>query len=276
MSENRKYFYLKLKDNFFDREEIKVIKGMQKGDTYVCIMLELYLKSLKRGGELMFRDRIPYALNTLSSVLGRNEDEVKFAIELFESYGLIERLETGSIFMSDIQNFIGESSTEGDRKRAFRKQIECSKNLIGHLSDIRPPELELELELETELELDFFACEEKNKKNISAFDFYSQCWNEFFGTTPIANATFKRECEFKLKGLTRKQVKSTLEKYSSALSNPDSWIELRVDAFEFLTKKEYGFIWFLNVEPDRLLKKTKPQKEKKKSTLESLKEAGYA
>lgn len=160
MSDSKKYYYLKLKENYFDREEIRVIKNMPKGDTYVCIIIELHLRSLKRDGLLMMTDRIPYNINTLSAVLGRPVDEVKFAIDIFKDFGLVEVLDTGEMFMSDIQNFIGTSSTEGDRKREYRKKIETQKELPhtdqkehnGHLSDVRPPELELETELKTEKE----------------------------------------------------------------------------------------------------------------------------
>jgi len=183
MSDNKKYYYLKLKDNFFDREEIKVIKGMEKGDSYVCIMLEMYLRSLKRDGLLMMTDRIPYNLQTLSSVLGRPQDEIKYAIELFTEFRLIDVLATGEMYMSDIQNFIGQSSTEGDRKREYRKQIESQKDgqmsgqkslppskkpkngkkgqTSGQMSDKQPPEIELEKELELELE---------KKKDVFIFD----------------------------------------------------------------------------------------------------------
>ena len=53
-----------------------------------------------------------------------SEEIVKKAIDIFESLGLIEKLDGGAIFMTDIQTFIGESSTEADRKRAYRARIE--------------------------------------------------------------------------------------------------------------------------------------------------------
>jgi predicted phage replisome organizer len=123
MSLNKKYFYLKLKDSFFDREEIRVIQGLENGDTYVCIILEMYLRSLKRNGILMMSERIPYSIRTLSSVLKRRQDEIKYAVDLFKEFGLIEILNSGAIFMADIQDFIGESSTEADRIRAYRTKI---------------------------------------------------------------------------------------------------------------------------------------------------------
>lgn len=152
MSDNKKYYYLKLKDNFFDREEIKVIKGMDKGDTYVCIMLEMYLRSLKREGRLMMTDNIPFNLQTLASVLSRSQDEVKYAIELFTQFGLIEILDTGTMFMSDIQNFIGHGSSEAERKALYRKRIKAEKEALGHCPDERPPEIETDIKKEIEKE----------------------------------------------------------------------------------------------------------------------------
>ncbi|WP_100551058.1 phage replisome organizer N-terminal domain-containing protein [Caedibacter taeniospiralis] len=184
MSLSKKYFYLKLKDNFFDREEIRVIQGLENGDTYVCIILEMYLRSLKRNGILMMSERIPYSIRTLSSVLKRRQDEIKYAIDLFKEFGLVEILNSGAIFMADIQDFIGESSTEADRKRAYRTKIEVEKKeSFKHLEngtsvqtsvrgdsnksdeivqkrpmsdkcpDVSPPEIEIELKTELELEL---------------------------------------------------------------------------------------------------------------------------
>ncbi len=154
MSDNKKYYYLKLKENFFDREEIKVIRGMDKGDTYINIMLEMYLRSLKRGGQLMMTDTIPFNLQTLSSVLSRDVDEVKFAIDLFKQFDLLDILDSGAMFMSDIENFIGHGSSESERKAQYRKRIKDEKTASGQCPDVRPPEIELEKEIELDIELD--------------------------------------------------------------------------------------------------------------------------
>jgi predicted phage replisome organizer len=236
-------------------------------------MLELYLKSLKRGGELLFLDKIPYSLPTLSAVLDRNEDEVKFAIELFEQYGLIERLDSGAIFITDIQNFIGKSSTEGDRKREFRARVDSKKNEIGHLSDNRPPELELELELEKELELKLDVSRTRtDTQNFSPQTlFYVETWKSFFTTEPILTDSFDREAKNRLKGLTRKIISETIKKYHDGL-NGGSWITMRVDAFDFLTKDKCGFSWFLNATPEMIYRTTATKKQKRTFGLDSVKD----
>ena len=53
MSDNRKYYYLKLKENYFDEDAIVLLESMQDGILYSNILLKLYLKSLKNGGKLL-------------------------------------------------------------------------------------------------------------------------------------------------------------------------------------------------------------------------------
>lgn len=124
MSDNKKYYYLKLKENFFESEEMVLLESMENGMEYSLILLKMYLRSLKGEGKLMFRNLIPYTPETLAQVIRHDADTVKKAIAIFEELELIEKLDSGAIFMTDIQNFIGESSTEADRKRAYRARIE--------------------------------------------------------------------------------------------------------------------------------------------------------
>ena len=161
MSDNKKYYYLKLKDNFFDSDQMIVLESMPDGYKYSNILLKLYLRSLKNDGKLMFNDRIPYNSTILSQVTRHSVGDVEKAVNIFTELGLIEILENGAIYMLDIQNFIGESSTEGDRKRAYRRKIDQEKSMLlneGQMSDkcpdVYPPEKEIEKELEKELDID--------------------------------------------------------------------------------------------------------------------------
>lgn len=159
MSDNDKYYYLKLKDNFYDRPEIKAIEGIQSGYEYICIIQKMYLRSLNRGGKLMLTEAIPYDIQMLSSVLNHKEETIRSAIELFKKLGLLEIMSDNTIYMTEIQNFIGESSTEADRKRSYRLKIEEHKALLttgqmsGQMSEKNPPEIEIELKIEKEIEL---------------------------------------------------------------------------------------------------------------------------
>lgn len=127
MSDEHKYYYLKIKEDFFDQPEIKVIERMQNGYKYTNILLKMYLHSLKREGKLMITDYIPYDIPSLAAVVGHDEDTVRVAVAMFKNFELIQALDSGAIFMTQIQNFIGKSTTEADRKRHYRARIEAEK-----------------------------------------------------------------------------------------------------------------------------------------------------
>ena len=150
MSDNKKYYYLKLRDNFFDNDDIAILESMPDGILYSNILLKLYLRSLKNNGKLMFNDRIPYNAQMLSTITRQPIAVVEKAVGIFKEMGLIEVLDNGAIYMLDIQNFIGSSNTEADRKREYRRKIALEKGqkLLGHLSgqmsDEQAPEIEIE------------------------------------------------------------------------------------------------------------------------------------
>jgi len=164
MSDNKKYYYLKLKESHFDSDQMVVLESMPDGYKYSNILLKLYLRSLKNGGKLMFNDRIPFNSTMLSTITRHSIGDIEKAVKIFQELELIEVLNNGAIYMSDIQNYIGESSTEADRKRAFRGKIEHEKKKIKNkkvrgtnvrqMSDKNPPEIELEKNKESEKELD--------------------------------------------------------------------------------------------------------------------------
>lgn len=161
MSDNKRYYYLKLKENFFDSDEMVLLESMPDGYIYSNILLKLYLRSLKHEGKLMFNDRIPFNSTMLATITRHSVGVVEKAVQIFRDLQLIDVLDNGAIYMSDIQSFIGKSSTEADRKREYRKKIEEAKrNLItgGQVSDKCPdkttPELEIEIEIEKDIDID--------------------------------------------------------------------------------------------------------------------------
>jgi len=160
MADNEKYYYIKLKDSYFDQDNIKVLESMKNGHIYSLIIIKLYLKASKTDGQLMMTQRIPYDPNNvgvLASVIGHDIDHVKEAIRLGVELDLIKVIDGKEIWMTEIQNMIGQSSTEADRVRLYRKKLdvkELSKPEDVQMYDKSTPELERDIELERELEKD--------------------------------------------------------------------------------------------------------------------------
>ncbi len=170
MADNKKYYYLKLKEGFFDSEDMKLLQGMKDGYIYSDILLKLYLQSLRQDGRLMYRDIIPYTPDMIATITNHQVGTVEKAMKILEQMGFIEILDNGAIYMLDIQNFIGQSSSEADRKRSYRKSIDAEKSRLlenksetngvtnsGQMSDKNPPEIRDK------------SIENRDKNNINTF-----------------------------------------------------------------------------------------------------------
>lgn len=162
MAENKKYYYLKLKENFFNSDEIVLIENIQDGILYSNILLKLYLLSLKYNGFLRLNENITYSASMIATITRHEVGTVERALNIFLKFGLIVSAADGSIYMTNIEDMVGKSSTEADRKRLARAEVKklggqsadkCPPNVLN-LSDIRPPEIELEKETEIKTELE--------------------------------------------------------------------------------------------------------------------------
>ena len=175
MSDNKQYYYIKLKADYFDSDEMIVLESMTDGYKYSNILLKFILRSLKNEGKLMFNNKIPFNSTMLSQVTKHSVGDIEKAVRIFEDLNLIEILTNGAIYINNIQEYIGKSSTEADRKRIYRHRINEDKKQLGHLSencpDINPPELELEQELKKELKLELENKEDKFKSFMQFKDF---------------------------------------------------------------------------------------------------------
>lgn len=160
MADEKKYYYMRLKENFFDSEQMIVLESMQDGVLYSNILLKMYLKSLKYNGKLMLAEYIPYSPQMIATITRHQVGTVERALRIFRELGLIEVLDNGAIFMADIQNYIGKGSSEADRIRAYRKRIEEEKMLLENtdVTNVRTnvrknyPKIEIESEIEKEIE----------------------------------------------------------------------------------------------------------------------------
>ena len=127
MAENKKYYYLKLKDTFFDSEEMKILESMDNGILYQNLYLKICLISLKSNGALLFKDMIPYNLDMIATITRINKDIVRTGLNVFKQLGLITIADNETIYMSDIQTLIGKASTESDRVSKYKKKLDTIK-----------------------------------------------------------------------------------------------------------------------------------------------------
>lgn len=205
MADNKKYYYLKLKENFFDSDSMVLLESMQDGILYSNILMKMYLKSLRNNGYLVLNNAIPYNAQMIATVTRHQIGTVEKALEMFKQLGLIDVLDSGTIYMSDIQLFVGKSSTEGDRKREERMKIKAEINpVIGQMSDKHPREKELEIDREIDREIKIES-EERRKTNKIDYQQIADMYNNTCVSFPRLS---------KLSESRKKAIKARLQTYS--------------------------------------------------------------
>lgn len=136
MSANKKYFYMKLSENFFDSEKLILLDSY--GHEFVLILLRMYLRSLKEGGRLAISEDVPYTEKTLSKVLKCSTKRLKQAIEHLTKLDLIYIDDTGVIWMTDFEQYVGTSTNEAERKRSYRHRMRSQTGSeplpVGHFA----------------------------------------------------------------------------------------------------------------------------------------------
>jgi predicted phage replisome organizer len=160
-NDNKKYFWLKLKNDFFDREEIKLIEAMPNGKDYIIFYMKLLLKSIENDGKLYFRNTIPYSPEMLASVTSTNIDTIKVAVDLFLKLGMMEKWDDGTFFMIETQNMIGSESKWAQYKRVQRNQ----KKEIGHC-----PKVSKKIPIDIEKERDIKSLSKEDDFDTSSLD----------------------------------------------------------------------------------------------------------
>ena len=124
----KKYYWLKLKEDFFDDDTIEWIEDLENGHAYALFYLKLCLKSLRHDG-ILIRNvgdlLIPYDVKKLSEITRTDVDTVRVAMETFKKTGLVQILENGEIYMTQLQNMVGSETSKAQlmrNKRARDKQ----------------------------------------------------------------------------------------------------------------------------------------------------------
>ena len=229
-----RYFYLMLKENFYDSDDMVLLESMENGYKYSNILLKLYLRSLKDKGKLMYKDRIPYSIEMLAKLTRHDPDTVRRAIEIFRNMGIIEILDNGAIFMMDIENYIGKSSTEADRRRAYDRRIAAEKKQLkiennsektcDNSCEKSHEHIDIELDTDINTNIDIKKDIKKEQKNIviakandsvssaSLEEEFNIIWSLYPRKQGKSNA-FKAYVKARKKGVTKETIYNGLQEY---------------------------------------------------------------
>lgn len=124
-TENKRFYWIKLRENFFQQETIDWLMEQENGSAYIVLYLKMCLLTANTSGELIrtIGDMtIPYEPKKISQKTGFDIDTVNVALSLFKHLGLIEETQGGIPVMPEVKNMVGSESESAARVRKYRKK----------------------------------------------------------------------------------------------------------------------------------------------------------
>ncbi len=143
----KRYYWLKLKDDFFDRKLIKKLRKIAGGDTYTIIYLKIQLMSIKTNGVIKFEGIEETIAEELALALDEKVENVEVTLSFLQQYGAFEQLSDSDFFLNEVPNCIGSESDSAERKRNQRKREKEALNECDNVTDMSlPSHVEKDLE----------------------------------------------------------------------------------------------------------------------------------
>ena len=147
---DKKYYWLKLKRDFFKRHDIQIIEDMPNGKDYILFYVKLLCESVDHDGRLRFNEEIPYNEEMLATITRTNIDTVRSAIKIFTQLQMMEMLDDGTIFMREVQKMLGSESYWAEQKRLQRQK----RTLIGQCPTSPSKSIDIDKDIDKDIEIE--------------------------------------------------------------------------------------------------------------------------
>lgn len=149
----RRFYWLKLKNDFFEQKEIKKLRRIAGGDTFTIIYLKMQLLSLKSDGKLFFDGVEDTFAEELALTLDETPENVEMTLSFLRKHELIEQVESDEYILPETVKSIGSEGSSAERMRRLRtKASQCDGLLSQGDSSVTKSDVEIEIEREIEKE----------------------------------------------------------------------------------------------------------------------------
>ena len=194
MTAPKRYFWLKLHKDFFQRKEIKRLRKIAGGDTYTIIYLKMLLRSIMSEGKLYFDGLEENFSSELALDLDESEENVQITVTYLLNSGLLEMRSEDEYYLPDTKDSTGCETAGAARVRKHRerqKALQCNTD-VTQVKQFCNVEIEIEKELYKEKEIEHRdrditisttrekEIEEKNPSSVLNLEIYN-LWAKHFG-----------------------------------------------------------------------------------------------
>lgn len=149
--ENKRYYWLKFKEDFFTSKRIKKLRKI--GADYVIIYLKMQLKALKNDGYLPITGIEDSVADEIALDIDEDSDKVQITLSYLQACGLIET-ENDMLFLPYVQENTGSETANAQRVRDYRnrqKLLQCNTS-VTQVKQLGNAEKEIEIEKEIDID----------------------------------------------------------------------------------------------------------------------------
>ena len=152
----KRYYWLKLPEDFFRQKPIKKLRRIAGGDTYTIIYLKMLLVSLKNEGKLFFDGVEENFTEEIALELDEEEENVKVTVQFLMAQGLLQLIDESEYELTECSRMVGSESASAERMRRLRdkKTSQCD---IGVTQQLHLSDVEIDKEIENK-----YICSEVN------------------------------------------------------------------------------------------------------------------
>ena len=158
MATGKRYYWMKLRENFMTSDTIDYFMSQPDGANYVVLYQMLCLKTINTEGRLSRRIGeiiIPYDIPKIQrDMKWFSADTIRVALELFKAFGLIYEDVDGVLTLADYHSLVGSESDYAQQKKLQRKNnrpelsVDNVHTNVHTEIEIRDKRLEKEIDIE--------------------------------------------------------------------------------------------------------------------------------
>ena len=166
----KRYYWLKLKEDFFDKKLIKKLRSIAGGDTYTIIYLKMQLKSIKNEGILKYEGIENSFEEELALDIDEDLENVKVTLAFLQKHNMILQSSEEDFILKETLECIGSETDSAERKRNQRKREKMQlkeRDIVTNVSLPSHVEKDIEKDIDIEDRLDnkiIYSIKEKIEK----------------------------------------------------------------------------------------------------------------
>jgi len=221
--QNKRYYWLKLMEDFFRNARIKKLRKIAGGDTYVVIYLKLMLLTINNQGKVEYEAFEQSIEDEIALKIDEDEDNVRVVFAFLLANHLCVKIDKNTYKLTEVEKVTGSetaSTQRSQKSRAMQKLLQCNTDAIT-----------CNVEKEKEKEKEIYIDEEERKQiektilnysiNELEFDFIVEDFISFLTINDKSKIDNRYTYAAKLKSQLLSGDKRTLLNFISFLKNKE-------------------------------------------------------